>query len=343
MSNLTQFNLINDADTMLASVMVVLGAFGLPANIISCYCFIKISKPNEMNSNYFKYIYIAITCVDGLICLGQLPVIENLMTERQGAMFAKSSVCGGWVFLWRSLIMTSIWLVGQISISRLVLFVRPRMQFSSYLNYLPVIVFLGVLAVLSGALAGQYISICNFPTITATCITLGYQKGFSYIEAFILPIPLPRAVLKSDIINNLLQSCFLGFPFIPICISFITSVIYLNRSKKRAKQKFLNASKMHLHAQNTIIFVTLMYLICNIPSVLFLVIRAYRIIQVGKSGGEMTLHQIHRIVNPTYIEKFYFRMSVEVLSVVLNSALNPVVYMWRMKAFRDFVLRRTLK
>ena len=61
-------------------------------------------------------------------------------------------------------------------------------------------------------------------------------------------------------------------------------------------------------------------------------------VQVRKGAEGKTLHDIHRIINPTHIEKFYFRMMVEVIWVVINSTINPFIYLWRIKTFRDFFI-----
>ena len=344
MSNSTLYNPIKEVDIFLGTTLAVAGIFGLPANIASFYCFYHIREPHRKNSNYFKILYMIITVVDSMICFSQLPVVESFITQRRGTMFSNPTLCKGWVTLWRALIITSIWCVAQLSISRLVLLISPRKTMSGSLLTLPGVVFSGFLVAVIGTQVDHRITMYYFPTVTATCASFGYTEGFNYTEAFIFPIPIPLAVVKADITSNILASLCMGLPFIPILISFMISLIYLYRIKMNAKRAKI-CSKKQSHAKNTIIFVTLLYLICNIPSVTFLAIRVIRmsklIVNIEDADTVLILREITQLVNPTYFEKYYIRSLVQVVSVVINSTLNPLVYVWRMKAFSNFLLKKS--
>ena len=262
MSNLTKYFPAKSTDISLAYFLTASGALGVPANILSCYCFWRTRVSRRTNNSYFKAIYMTITVVDSLICLFQVPVIESLISGRMGRMFGHVITCKAWVIVWRSLTMTSVFLVAQLSLSRLALLVNPQHQMSFQLVLLPVAAFGLVVAAFCLTLFSEFINIEYFPQVTGICIVVGGGKNFNYTEAFLFPEPIPSHVVRADIVSHILSSCSIAGPFIPILISFTVSLIYLNRAKNTARNTRANA-KMHIHATNTIIFVTLVYLVCN--------------------------------------------------------------------------------
>lgn len=335
MSNWTKILPLQSTDTLVAAFMTTAGTFGVPANILSCYCFWRSLVPRRTNTSYFRTVYMIITVVDTLICLSQVPVIEALLAGRKGKFFGDIFGCKSWVIIWRSLSITSVFLVAQLSVSRLAVLAKPRLRISFRLVFLPVIVFVIAMITVCVTFLASFIQIDYFPNITVTCIFLGGNGGFNYTEAYMSPIPVPPAVVNADIISNILSSCSLGLPFIPILISFIASIFYLNRAKNSAVNIGQNTD-IHRYATNTIIFVTLVCLLCNIPTIIFLTIRVYRMIGIGEQEGK-TFYELSEIVNPTFFDKFYFRFLAEVGTVAVNSSLNPVIYLWRNRSFREAI------
>lgn len=348
MSNLSLTYADKNTDFILAGGLMAAGVFGFTANIMSCYCFYKIRERHRNNSIYFKAVYMMVTIVDCLICVIQLPVVEGLIAERRGVLFGNTLVCHVWVVLWRSLMITTIFLVAQLSISRLVLLAKPFTEIRLYLIWLPLGFMISVAAVICGALARRFITMQYFPTFSVQCITLGSNRGdFNYLKAFVSSIPVPFDILKADLRKSLLSTSSIAIPFLPILISFAASLFYLNKVQRKGRSRCNSSSKPTRSSRNTVIFVTMMYLICNIPTVIFFLIRVMRlfaaITEIQATREPRSLHEITRFVNPTYIEKFYFRAIVEVVFVVINSTLNPLVYLWRIENMRSFVLEKIIR
>ena len=182
---------------------------------------------------------------------------------------------------------------------------------------------------ISSALSVSYVRAVYIPSATATCVLLG--GGFDYGMPFNLPVP--SEAVKADVVIKLFITSLLGFSFFPILISFTASLVYLHRARVVAS-KARSCTKKHTSATNTIVCVTMMYLIADIPAVVFLIMRVIRLVQVIDVHEMLTLPQRQKITNPTYFEKFYFKMVVEVVCVGFNSTMNPLIYFWRVKRFR---------
>ena len=116
------------------------------------------------------------------------------------------------------------------------------------------------------------------------------------------------------------------FPIIPIIVSCIIStvaIIFSNKATKTSKAVTMRKKK----ATVTIIVVTVVYIICNIPAVLNYtryIVAVYitgRDFLAGDSSSE-------------FLRKYIWLLAF-VIMVALNSLANPIVYFLRMKDFRS--------
>ena len=112
------------------------------------------------------------------------------------------------------------------------------------------------------------------------------------------------------------------FPIFPIIISCCVTLASLRRSDNRA----INAANRSI--TNTIIFFTLLFVLCNLPPTFIYVTTTIRI-----NHG---INVIDTTWDNTY---YYFFQFYNVYYVCINSAVNPVLYMWRMPTLRRATVR----
>jgi len=82
---------------------------------------------------------------------------------------------------------------------------------------------------------------------------------------------------------------------------------------------------------------TLLYVVCNLP--IFFNYIYYYIWSFSASAEAAKSGQSYTTLYYGDVYWWYSWSVTYVLCVALNSALNPIVYMTRMRPFRDFVLR----
>ena len=339
-SNLTVTHPLTIPDNCLGALLSVGAGVGIPANTVALVYFWGSKVRLRSNNSYFKKLYMNMCIIDFFICLTQTPCIESLCSGRAGALFKLPWFQEGWLLLWRSLIITSVFMVAVMSLSRLLILLSPLRQLNHWPIIMPISIFFFVLFLHSIALGTDQITAEYFPGINISPLFLGFLKNtdYSYKVGFHVPNPIPKPIFKNDVLLNSLFSCFLGLPILPICISFVTSIYLLNKAKYKAQTRKASTAQ-HQQASTTVILVTLIYLICNVPVFAYLAMRAYRVTRVPNSGLR-SVHSVYREIMPSYFEKMYLKGLVEVVTVVINSTLNPVLYFWRISSFRKFVLRR---
>ena len=126
------------------------------------------------------------------------------------------------------------------------------------------------------------------------------------------------------------SSLQLAFPIIPITASCITSTSIMIYSA-RATQVSTVLTKMKREATTTIIIVTLVYIVFNLPVFLNYVryiIAVYFTDKDFLDGDDSN----------EFLQKYIWLLTY-VITVTLNSLVNPFVYVFRMKRFRSETVR----
>jgi hypothetical protein len=324
-------------DLTLSSLLAVSAVIGLLTNALSCIYFISTRNSSQKpNSRYVKLLFSMISAVDVVICALQVPVIHNLYNARNSSahMFPDPVFRKVWTATWKGFTTTSVFLIAQLSASRLALLARPHTQLRLKLLCLPALMFSTIVLLVLLPNLTQKIVVEFLPGYHVIPGLFGTTKGVDLHTLLQSKKPVPRALLLNDEINNIMWACIAGLPLIPISVLCVASVIYLKRAKQRAKSQKMQHHQ-HTHATTTIVCATILYILCNLPSLGYLVNRLYRTQQLGESPN---LRQVSRTLNPSAFEKFYFTLLLICCSV-LNSNLNPALYLWRMSSFRTFMKR----
>lgn len=150
---------------------------------------------------------------------------------------------------------------------------------------------------------------------------------------------IPHHDLGYDHIIRIIWFVLTGVPFIPITLSFIASVYLINNSA-RSHQSVL-ASRRQSRAAVTILIVTLLYIMCNTPAAIVMLVTAnWRYTHHTQTVQEMYT-SLYLYYNSNFM--FYYSWFIACpMSIGINSFLNPVIYYWRMSRFRSFILKKQL-
>ena len=158
----------------------------------------------------------------------------------------------------------------------------------------------------------------KFDNILCICF-LQFDKTSRYIR------------FKEDYIRYAFFSFLVLAQAMTVIVSCIISVVVLTRKNKNVQQRELQQSRNR--ATVTILLFALLYGVCNIPYVLYVVMWRLHVV-TGKPGF---------IVPYLFDTKFYYTNAIMKLLPAANSALNPILYFWRMKPLREYTVTSVKK
>ena len=299
----------------LSAVCFTVGMF---SNLLTItYFFTKDKCKNKAISLLYKLI-----CqVDFHICAMMLPVaLSNftLATHQKEFIFSNQTFCELWAFFWEILIRLTVFLIGMLSIIRTVGLKKPLLNIGKVHVLVPL---LSYTLLLSGQelLPYLYHAKPHFYEIFASC-------GWDFDRIYTQFTHAYRLFFFFAVIVEFV------IPFIPIVVSCILSVILLKRTKRNLIKCDRVATKLREAKRNasvTIVILTIFYLIFNIPYVVMWTLYAISAFSNGRfnawTTNEMDLYYFVSNMNLTY-------------TIALNSTFNPLVYIWRTKNMRNFLL-----
>jgi hypothetical protein len=307
-------------DHLLAVILIFLTVFGVIGNVLSLIFFTTEHVRNR-NSLYFKRVYQTINLVDLLICGSLFPVIDAFIEDpgfpkfysNQPHFFKNQLFCTGWGMLWEVLPSFSVYLVGVLSISRLILLTWRHAKMISSLVCVFMAAYFIFTVVIKLALLLTYDSMDYEPMMRYCLLVSHDDEQFAQHEITTLGILIGQLTL----------------PIIPVSICFvITMMLLLQERHKKMTSRRHNAQH---HAAITVTMVTFLYIICNIP---VLINFSYYIHALIISEGRI---EFAKIYSNSFL--FYYTWPlVYILSVAINAAVNPCVYYWRMKRYRTFIV-----
>ena len=288
-------------DVLIGLILLVCFVIGLPGNLAS---FIYFSRRKD----FAGLVYSLISGIDTVTCLIHIPVMLALFNGRKPGVFANRIFCVGWnvVFYFQARI--SMFLVMSLSVSRTIAIVLP-------FNKVEKPAFLFSCALYSLYLFMWYVLIIFFG---------GKEKFYDFDTMNVYCYYDLEGAGLFGLIEQASFALSLGIPPIITLISFIISVNKLIRSNIA-----LRMSKRNRQASITLTVFTGLFLICNLPC--FLNNAVYM-------AGFLMNSEYPR---PFYMSTFMFFYSwvlAEVLSVAINAALNPVLYICRIQGLRIWIV-----
>ena len=284
-------------DVLIGLILLVCFVIGLPGNLAS---FIYFSRRKD----FAGLVYSLISGIDTVTCLIHIPVMIALFNDRKPGIFANKLFCVGWnvVFYFQARI--SMFLVMSLSVSRTIAIVLP-------FNKVEKPAFLFSSALYSLYLLMWYVLIIFFG---------GKEKFYDYDTMNVYCYYDLEGAGLFGLIEQASFSLSLGIPPVITLISFTISVSKLIRGNIA-----LRMSKRNRQATITLTAFTGLFLICNAPC--FINNAVYTAIYFMES----------EYPRPFYMSTFMFFYSwviAEVLSVAVNAALNPVLYIFRIRGLR---------
>ena len=305
---------------------------GTLTNIFCLTYFLGLNSGANKNKRYFKNLYTIICFVDLAISLMLPPNIAAAFSiNRSGSMFTNQALCLVWGIAWPILSQTSIFLVVLLSISRLlVLKYATRSVLQPFLAW----VIPGIFIAGSTATHVAYVSLLARSTGNSTSVhPTKYMQYRPMFLACSFPTPTSSG---EELERSLLMGIIPGLAFLVIASSFITSLVLISKNVARSNRG--GSARMHRHATVTVIIVILVYAACNIP---VFVISAQLLRKKEKMDARSTspldAEQYGMSLSKLFMGKYMF-LIMKVLSVSVNSAVNPVVYFFRMSRFRCYVM-----
>ena len=286
-----------------------------------CLCFIIGTLGNIVSFLYFKskkrdisnVVYMFITATDLVISIAALPKGISILSDNQpGIIFGNRFGCEAYYYTWNIAIALSVFLVLCLSTTRTISLLRPfqplkiRYLVIAVVAYFLVIVLQMITLSLLSAVAIKFASYMCIITVTHSDLTAVHEVIFTVIS----------------VLNNIKFTV----PVFVVVISSVISGVVLKKRNKNVQQRELQQSRNR--ATVTILLFALLYFICNVQEVINLFL--------------LTLCKFTN--NWTYYHDFnqsirrYSRVFTVLLDLETNSALNPVLYFWRMPALREYTM-----
>eukprot|EP00116_Pleurobrachia_bachei_P005048 sb/3465310/ len=289
---------------------------GVPLNLAAMIFFIK-SDASSKRKFFFKSLYTVISVSDLLICLTSVPVIEALFSNRNPKVFfGNDAFCKIWGILWEILPYWSVFLIGCLSISRTIILLLPTFQLQHRYLVLSLSLYLTLLlaraiipAILSyGDLVYQRYCVYCFLKVNSNSEFFRKLKGQSSVA-------------------------MLAAPVLPIALSSILSICKLQQRQGSYK---VGSGKAQSHATKTIILITQVYVLCNLPTFAnYIYYYTWSFSAQSKAAQGAQSYTVLYMENPFW---WYSWTVTYVVLTALNSTLNPAVYLMRMKPFRRFIM-----
>ena len=133
--------------------------------------------------------------------------------------------------------------------------------------------------------------------------------------------------LRNQLVLAVRHSIQVGLPVVPI-----SGAVFLLYQRGRQHS-----------ASKTILLITLLYLVCNLPVLLADIYSWAWYLSLDNTQHTMPLGQYTTARHAFYPTGFASNYSALITARVLpalNGVLNPLVFMWRMRPFRDFIRMR---
>eukprot|EP00116_Pleurobrachia_bachei_P005310 sb/3465572/ len=286
---------------------LVCGAVGTIGNAVAFQFFLSRKK------DIANVIYIFIALFDLIISILILPASAIFTNNsRGGSLLDNPTFCNIWGLLWYTSTLMSVFMVAVLSITRSICITFPfaKMYLKKWV-LVWVVLFYWVAVTVQGC-------------IPFYMENLEGNDEYSYIPTYGFCTFFTNTFLngtKGSIYRNIFN--FEQYSLIiPILGSSLVTLVILHLPSRRLSRDSMTVTV-------TILIFTALYIILNIPPCLNqALISMY-------NDGWITLSRSTMLFirdNP------YYMTSVAIFTVVLNSSLNPLVYLWRTTAFRRHVI-----
>ena len=292
-------------DYLLGSLLLLCTLVGIPGNVSGIFFFVTKTRRDRVT-----LLYIVICSVDSVTTLVNLPVAIAMFRGRQPGVFNNYLFCVLWEVLYTILQKLSIFLVLLLSLSRTITILKPFHKIRivtilcSVVGYVVFLLLIPVLQYVITPLRGKF----KYSWDGAYCY-YNFQMKFEHVVNLIL-VGLPPIITFIVLIVFLVR---------------LSNIRRLLRTSRRTRTKDMKSWKQQ--ASITITMFTSLFLVCNLPLFINLMhnmtTRFFGVKYPGVYFG-------------TRFMFWYSWHIAKMQSVVVNAALNPVLYYCRMRSFRTW-------
>ena len=274
--------------------------------VVAMMCFVVGTIGNLLSFRYFilkkkdlaTIIYCFITIADLIVSILMLPTGVSFLNKREATLLSNTIICNIHGIVWYITSKLTIYLVAVLCITRTTYLVYPFYRINKKIVVASIVLYLIYLLV-------------------PATITFWYQERYYYSKWYV------ACVFSTPGLSLLFINLQYTVPIFPILSSCIISGYALMRHPAGySLQSGMDLGKKS--STITIVWFTLVYCLFNIPVCvmwIMLTIDYY-------SGWKYRFFAFD-------LDGFYFDSFIAGHSVALNSALNPLLYFWRMKLFRE--------
>lgn len=294
------------ADLTYGTFCLICFSVGTSGNLASFLYFW--SKKRDISSS----VYMMVTVTDTAISMLALPVGISFLTARSpGLIFQNEHSCAGWSFLWGVAVRLSIFFVLCLCVTRTYSLMKPFSQ--QRITYLVVVVVIYILLQI-----GQWVGLSQQGAYYR------FSSEIACCGMYLPPTADPAVYLFLEI------STIVTFilPSFVVAGSCVLSAVMLHKTQGEGGQSEQQQSKNR--ATTTILLFALLYLVCNVPLVARLIIGTYSAFTEGVFFYDFFL----------WDTLFYYENATSTLLLATNSAVNPVLYFWRMPNVRRYTMSK---
>ena len=309
-------DLRGNVDIVLAVLCILCMCIGVPGNLLALIHFISEHRSitrgdprmakTRSKKVFFTDIYLVIAVCDLLVCVSLPAQIEGYFSRRSNpVLFSNHVFCSVWGAVWEVLPYYCVFLVGCLSISRLMTLLYPLVQFNR-----------NVTAVIFSGYMVQLILTRLVPILS--------DNG-----RFIYGPDVNYCFLRADNWMFLSVTCAvqMALPILPIFVSCVITIVKLYDLKKIGT----GSSKKHNDATVTVIIFTFIYIIYNIP-----IFCNY--IYFMKCWIDEDTTYLEQYRSPFM---YWYSWNITfIICIAMNSTSNPILYFFRISSFKAFIFRR---
>ena len=313
----------------LGCLLTFISATGIIGNAVS---FLHFSSRRSVSrkASYFKNLLMIVTVADFTLCATIFPMIDAAVSpQRSGLLASHPYLCSVWSVLWSTVPEFTVFLVGMLSISRLVVLVSPHTDLCVPVSYiLPV----GLLVLMTSSYFALIFDGVLYSMYEASWMSCQMSQ-FSLAD---LDKPVTRQQLDKTLYLLLIPLNFItAFSIFPVIISFVLSVIFIQRTKTLPSRL---QSRKRIKAAITVQVITFVYIILNIPFTGGMIKALSKVISFQHQGN-MTAAQYRQLNMFPEDEPFVknYLIPTTLILVTVNCIINPIIYYTRMGQFRKWI------
>ena len=290
-------------DGLIAILLCFCLAIGLPGNCIALRYFIQ-----TRNRHLSTHLYIAACSIDIVSSVIHLLVTANLLNGRDPGLLANGVYCKVWYFTLLSLQLMSMFVLMLQSLSRALAIQFPfyKIKKKIFLMSIPV--------------ALLYYSVWNVLYFFNSA-HFHYSYGFGYCDVYWEK----GASFVFETMNQINYDACTGIPPVIVFGAMITAI-----AKLRTQNLSPVSQRHNRRASLTIIYFAALFLTCNLLTFLNNALYTYTRMTESAYPGRIYENQFMF---------FYSWLISEICCTVLNASLNPILYVCRMRAMREWGMR----